>query len=247
MPLSTNAPEGASQGARPFASTEDAWHWTMAALVARRDGAGPILNIGRVARPCEPDDVVKCLDRLYRQRRIDLTHARILRIWGERQCAPDPHHPRERRDWKIWREAMERLDWPLRMRGIVAMPTPAHPIIVGTDGGGAAQAIAALVSEGVLLGVLSRNEARAILGRDPVAVTTTSMPACGSSGQLNAAQPPHRRGSTALRAVPRLPGAAGSVVEQDLPLAGMPKYHPRQPFGQPSSFARAAATADPNR
>jgi hypothetical protein len=125
--------------------------------------------------------VVKCLDRLYRQRRIDLTHARILRIWGERQCAPDPHHPRERRDWKIWREAMERLDWPLRMRGIVAMPTPAHPIIIGIDGGGVVQAVAALVSEGILLGVLSRNEARAILGRDPV---PASMPACGSAGSL---------------------------------------------------------------
>jgi hypothetical protein len=62
----------------------------MAALMARRDGAGPVLNVGRVARPCEPDDVVKCLDRLYRQRRIDLTHARILRRWGERQAEPDP-------------------------------------------------------------------------------------------------------------------------------------------------------------
>ena len=64
-------------------------------------------------RPCEPDDVVRCLDRLYRHRRIDLQHARILRIWGERQCAPDPRAPRERGDSRLWREAMQRLDWPL--------------------------------------------------------------------------------------------------------------------------------------
>jgi hypothetical protein len=121
MPPFTNAPEGASRGARPFASAEDAWHWTMAALVARRDGAGPVLNVGRVARPCEPDDVVKCLDRLYRQRRIDLSHARILRIWGERQAEPDP--VKDRGDYRIWREAIDRLGWPLRQLGIVGTPT----------------------------------------------------------------------------------------------------------------------------
>jgi hypothetical protein len=126
MPPSTNAPEGASRGARPFASTEDAWHWTMAALVARRDGAGPVLNVGRVARPCEPDDVVKCLDRLYRQRRIDLTHARILRRWGERQAEPDP--VKDRGDYRIWREAIDRLGWPLRQLGIVVTPTLAEAV-----------------------------------------------------------------------------------------------------------------------
>ena len=62
-------------------------------FVARRDGARYTANQGRVQRPCEPDDVVKCLDTLYRRRRIDLVHARILRIWGERQCAPNPAHP----------------------------------------------------------------------------------------------------------------------------------------------------------
>lgn len=116
--ISTHAPEGADGGARPFRTVEDAWFWTMAALTARRDGAGLRLQPGRTARPCEPDDVVKCLDRLYRQRRIDLVHARVLRIWGERQAAPDP-----RRDFgeaRIWGEAMQRLAGPLRAKGIVA-------------------------------------------------------------------------------------------------------------------------------
>jgi hypothetical protein len=107
----------------PFATAEEAWFWTMAALVARRDGARIVAGAGRTQRPCEPDDVVKCLDRLYRQRRIDLTHARILRRWGERQQAPDASALRERQDWQIWREALARLEWPLRAKGIVA----AHP------------------------------------------------------------------------------------------------------------------------
>jgi hypothetical protein len=102
-----------------FANAEEAWLWTMGCLMARRQGARFGANRGMVSRPCEPDDVVKCLDALYRQRRIDLLHARILRIWGERQTAPDPTYATEKADWRIWREALDRLEWPLRMKGIV--------------------------------------------------------------------------------------------------------------------------------
>jgi hypothetical protein len=103
----------------PFRDAEEAWLWTMAALKARSDGARYAANQGKTLRPCEPDDVIKCLDRLYRQRRIDLVHARILRYWGDRQMGPNPAFPRERCDWKLWREAMDRLEWPLRVKGIV--------------------------------------------------------------------------------------------------------------------------------
>ena len=75
-------PSRANPSTQPFRSVDEAWFWTMAALRARRDGARYTANQGRVQRPCEPDDVVKCLDTLYRRRRIDLVHARILRIWA---------------------------------------------------------------------------------------------------------------------------------------------------------------------
>jgi hypothetical protein len=103
----------------PFRSAEEVWFWTMAALMARRDGARYTANNSLVARPCEPDDVVKCLDTLFRRRRIDLVHARIMRIWGERQTAPDPSYAGECCDWRLWREALDRLEWPLRIKGIV--------------------------------------------------------------------------------------------------------------------------------
>lgn len=115
--------------AEPFRTGEEAWFWTMAALVARRDGARVAAGRALVARPCEPDDVIKCLDRLYRQRRIDLTHARILRLWGERGTAPDPRHLSEKRDWAIWREAIDRLEYPLRQKGIV---TPERSVLDAT-------------------------------------------------------------------------------------------------------------------
>jgi hypothetical protein len=53
------------------------------------------------------------------RRRIELLHARILRIGGERQVAPDPACPAEAGDARLWREAMERLEWPLRVKGII--------------------------------------------------------------------------------------------------------------------------------
>jgi hypothetical protein len=101
----------------PFRSAEEAWFWTVNALAARRDGASGGQGI---ERPCDPDDVIRALDQLYRHRRIDLLHARVLRIWGDRQCAPSALSPRDRSDWRLWREAMDRLDWKLRQKGIVA-------------------------------------------------------------------------------------------------------------------------------
>jgi hypothetical protein len=105
---------------QPFVSAQEAWMWTMAALIARREGARYSARKGLMTRPCEPDDVVKCLDGLYRQRRIDLSHARILRIWGERQIPPSPAIVAERHDHRLWSEALDRLEWPLRVKGIVA-------------------------------------------------------------------------------------------------------------------------------
>lgn len=102
----------------PFRSAEQAWFWTMAALRARHSGART--TGGTMRRPCDPDDVVKCLDQLYRNRRVDLGHARALRVWGERQAAPDLNRASEHLDAVLWNEALERLAWPLRMKGIVA-------------------------------------------------------------------------------------------------------------------------------
>ena len=99
--------------ATPFSSVEAAWFSTARALKA-----GP-------ARPSHVDGVIRCLDRLYRHRRIELLHARILRIWGSRGVAPNPARPRERSDWQIWREALDRLEGPLRAQGIVGGQGPA--------------------------------------------------------------------------------------------------------------------------
>ncbi len=92
-----------------YPTAGDAWLALWPAIKA--DGAGDKEAAGVV---------VTCLDRLYRQRRIDLSHARILRIWGERSRCPDHREPKERGDHRIWCEAMAELEMPLRIRGVVA-------------------------------------------------------------------------------------------------------------------------------
>ena len=105
--------------ADPFRSADEAWLWAFSSIAARHDGTRS-RGANAHFRPCDPDDVMKCLDALYRRRRIDLVHARILRVWGERATAPNPAYASERCDWKLWREALDRLEWPLRVKGIVA-------------------------------------------------------------------------------------------------------------------------------
>ena len=91
----------------PFPDVETAWFWAMREIEARREG-----------RPVDErlDVIVKALDRLYRQRKIELAHARILRIWGERGRAPNH---RDAGDLRLWREAIDRLTWPLKVKGII--------------------------------------------------------------------------------------------------------------------------------
>jgi hypothetical protein len=101
----------------PFQNVQEAWFWTMASLMARRQNCA---HRKPPARACLPEDVLRCLDTLYRRRRIDLTQVRIMRIWGERGVPPNPARAQERCDWRLWREALGRLDWPLRVRGLVA-------------------------------------------------------------------------------------------------------------------------------
>ena len=105
--------------ALPFRSAEEAWLWTMESLIARRDGASATWRPDGPARPCDPDDIVRCLDILYRQRSIELLHARILRIWGERQRAPRCDGQQQQSDWRLWYQALGQLEWTLRARGIV--------------------------------------------------------------------------------------------------------------------------------
>ncbi len=104
----------------PFPTAEEAWLWTAQALRARRDGARSVAKAGLAIRPCEPDDIVRCLDGLFRRGRIGAAHATALHRWGERGMAPDAHCAAEQADAGRWQAALAWLDWALRAKGIVA-------------------------------------------------------------------------------------------------------------------------------
>jgi len=115
---------GPQRRGQPFRDAEACIFWTIKALTAQEAGR-PAPRSGRARRRtpaaiCTPTEVVKCLDMLYRRRRIDLHHVRILRLWGHRGRAPNPGLASERGDWRVWREALDRLDWPLRSLGILS-------------------------------------------------------------------------------------------------------------------------------
>lgn len=115
---------GPQRRGQPFRDAEACIFWTIKALTAKAAGR-PTPRTGRPRRRaaaaiCTPAEVVKCLDMLYRRRRIDLHHVRILRLWGHRGRAPNPALASERGDWRVWREALDRLDWPLRSLGILS-------------------------------------------------------------------------------------------------------------------------------
>lgn len=105
----------------PFHHEEEVWFWFMGANQARLDGAARMSGQGGPVRPCEPVDILRILDRLYRSRHLSLEHFRILRHYGERLSAPDKWKPREARAAIFWREAMSALREVFIQKGIITI------------------------------------------------------------------------------------------------------------------------------
>ena len=104
-----------------FPNSEAAWLWTCAVLRAREDGrAGP-------PGPCGTEQVLRGLDRLYRNRRLDLLHVRVLRRWGWRGHGPNPARAADGFDHVVWTEALARLDWVWQQAGVISPPAHAAP------------------------------------------------------------------------------------------------------------------------
>ena len=102
-----------------FLNAEEAWFWFIAAMKAREDGARIVAGMGHVPRPCEPVDIYKAVERLYRNRRLLIDHIKILRHYGRRGVAPDQYYAREMIAHRLWREALQILEISLKAKGIV--------------------------------------------------------------------------------------------------------------------------------
>ena len=117
--MPTRARAASDRLAKPFENAAAAWFWTMSALRARHEGACSRGGV-RAPRPCDPDDIIVSLDRLLQSGRIGPPHLRVLRAWGLQGVAPDARLTGDRKEYALWREAMEQLASPLRAKGIVS-------------------------------------------------------------------------------------------------------------------------------
>ncbi|MEM9470235.1 MAG: hypothetical protein AAF988_08745 [Pseudomonadota bacterium] len=108
----------------PFESAMEMWFWFIQAQEAKNEGARFTAGLSLMPRPCEPTDILKILDRLYRNRRLERDHLLVLRHYGRRQMPPDPRRVKEVRAHGLWKEALERIEPILVRKGIVHEKDP---------------------------------------------------------------------------------------------------------------------------
>lgn len=104
----------------PFQSAEEAWFWFVQNQLAKADGARISAGVSSVARPCEPVDIYKIMERLYRGRRLSMDHILVLRHYGRRLMPPDLRRLKEIRAHGLWTEALELMEDSMILKGIVA-------------------------------------------------------------------------------------------------------------------------------
>lgn len=103
----------------PFSTAEEAWFWFIQAHTARMEGARIVAGASGVERPCEPVDIFRVMERLYRARRLLMDHVMVLRYYGRRLAPPDPRQVKEARAHKLWCEALEKMEEIFITKGIV--------------------------------------------------------------------------------------------------------------------------------
>ena len=103
----------------PFATAEEAWFWFIQAQAARAEGARIVAGMSAVARPCEPLDIFRVMERLYRGRRLLMDHVLVLRYYGRRLLPPDPRSMKELRAHELWCDALKKMEDVLVSKGIV--------------------------------------------------------------------------------------------------------------------------------
>ncbi len=101
-----------------FDTVEDAWFWFIVAQETRLDGARFIAGMAVVPHPCEPVDILKTVQNLYRNRQLIRDHLLVLKHYGRRRIPPDDRCVKEKRAHFLWHEALERISEVLERKGI---------------------------------------------------------------------------------------------------------------------------------
>lgn len=114
---------------QPFLSAEEAYFWTVEIEKMKLDGAQLRSGYQKIERPCSSIDIVKVIQNLCEQRKLNIQHMLTLRFFGLRGMVPDPtvygrkYDGRDERiAHKLWTEAMGLIEEVLIRKGIVAKP-----------------------------------------------------------------------------------------------------------------------------
>ena len=118
----TGSQDAITDDTLPFKNAEEAWFWFIQAQTARNEGAKIIAGAGLTPRPCEPVDIIKCLERLYKNRCVTMDHVMVLRHYGRQLMAPNLRHKKETRAYYLWHEALDKLEDMLVSKRIVVRP-----------------------------------------------------------------------------------------------------------------------------
>jgi len=105
-----------------FDDAPQVWFWFILAQQARNDGAEIRKERTPTPRPCEPVDILKIVDRLYRNRLLKRDHLFVLRHYGRRQSPPNPNIAKEINASRLWDEAMDYMATAFIQKGII------HPL-----------------------------------------------------------------------------------------------------------------------
>ena len=113
------APRIVEAETEPFESAEEAWFWFIQANEAKNQGVRMRHGMALIPRPCEPNDIMTVITRLHRTRRLTMHHLRVLKHYGLRMMPPEKDRPKEIAAYRLWNEAMERIQSALENKGIV--------------------------------------------------------------------------------------------------------------------------------
>jgi len=104
-----------------FESAEEAWFWGVQGMQSRLAGARVLPGMARAVRPCEASDIINCVARLQRQRRLSATDVGVLFLYGRHAVPPYALGRRHRQAVPVWERAMDLLAVVMEQKGIIAM------------------------------------------------------------------------------------------------------------------------------
>lgn len=102
-----------------FATAEEAWFWFVRTEKARVDRARQPRWNWDGERPCEPDDIFRCVAALYDRDVLYPLHLDVLGEYGYLDRQPYIDYDEEVVDYVIWVDALDALEPYLREKGIV--------------------------------------------------------------------------------------------------------------------------------